>query len=168
MVILTGTAGVGLQELEVAQLDRVLPADPPDHAGDRVGVAAAVERGPRVVDVDALERGGEAVRVALAPHLAVGDDVEAGPLLIADGEDGGVVLRLLEPLRADPPELVGPHPRREARRQLLSIDEPVGLRVGAHEGGREELGHGTSLSGSRPPHKAAGTRTVSWGYAVAS
>ena len=62
-------------------------------------MAAAVERRAGIVDVDALERGGEAVRVALAAHLAVGDDVEPGALLVADGEQRRVVLRLLEPIR---------------------------------------------------------------------
>ncbi len=57
-------------------------------------MAGAVERRAGIVDVDAFERGGEAVGVALAPHLAVGDDVEAGALLVVDGEQGCVVLRL--------------------------------------------------------------------------
>ena len=78
---------------------------------------AAVERGAGVVDVDALERRGEVVGVRLPPHLAVGDDVEACLLLGADGQHRGVVLRLLEVLRRDPPQLAGAHPRREAAGQ---------------------------------------------------
>src|SRR5438034_1879630 len=54
------------------------------------------ERGAGTVDIDAFERGGEAVGIAFAPDLAVGDDVEAGPLLRPDGEQRGVVLRLGE------------------------------------------------------------------------
>ena len=67
----------------------MLAPDAPDDARHRIGVARAVERGARVVDVDALERGGEAVGVALAPDLAVGDDVEAG-LLLRRGWRGSV------------------------------------------------------------------------------
>ncbi len=62
----------------------------------RFGVLAGI------VDVDAVERGGEAVGIALAPLLAVGDDVEAGALLVADGEQRGVVLRALRAARARP------------------------------------------------------------------
>ena len=96
-------------------------------------MTTAVERGAGVVDVDALKRGGEAVGVALAAYLAVGNDVEPGALLVADGEDGGVVLRLLEPFRRNAPELPGTHPWREALAQLLAVDQPVGLRVATHQ-----------------------------------
>ena len=115
---------------------------PPDLASDArhgIGLAAAVERGAGIVDVDAFERGGEAVRVALAAHLAVGDYVEASALLVADGEEGGVVLGLLEPFRRDPPELGRAHARREPSLQLLAVDQPVGLRIGADERGRKEV-----------------------------
>src|SRR5438309_3206930 len=47
-------------------------------------MARAVERAPRMIEIDAFERGGEAVGIAFAPDLAVGDDVEAGPLLRPD------------------------------------------------------------------------------------
>ncbi len=56
-------------------------------------------------DIDAFERGGEAIRIAFAPHLAVGDDIDAGPLHITDGDDGGVVLRLLKILLRHAPHL---------------------------------------------------------------
>ena len=92
-------------------------------------MAAPVERRAGIVDVDAVERGGEAVRVALAAHLAVGDDVEAGALLIADREDRRILLRLLEPLRLDAPEFLRPHARRKAAGELLAVDQPVGLRI---------------------------------------
>src|SRR3712207_8245602 len=51
-------------------------ADGADDARHRVGVAAAVEGRAGVVEVDAGERGGEVVGVALPPDLAVGDDVQ--------------------------------------------------------------------------------------------
>ena len=86
-VIFTLRSVLRLQELEVAHLDGMLAADLAGDARHRVGMAAAVERRARIVDVDAVERRGEAVGIALAPHLAVGDDVEPGALLVADGEE---------------------------------------------------------------------------------
>jgi hypothetical protein len=47
-----------------------------------------------VVEVEPVQRRGEAVGIALAPDLAVGQDVEPRLLLLADGDAGGVVLRL--------------------------------------------------------------------------
>jgi hypothetical protein len=91
------------QELHVPHLHRVLSLDRPDHARHRVGMAAAVERRSRVVDVDTGQRGREPVRVALAALLAVGDDVEPGPLLVSDRDQRGVILGLLQVLRVDPP-----------------------------------------------------------------
>jgi hypothetical protein len=41
-------------------------------------VSGAVERGAGIVDVDAVKRRCEAVGIALAPHLAVSNDVEPG------------------------------------------------------------------------------------------
>ena len=94
------------------------------------------------VDVDALERGREAVRIALAPHLAVGDDVDAGALHVADGDDRRVVLRLFEERLGHAPHLLDAHARHGLRLQHLEIDQPVRLRIGADDGGRQQLfGH---------------------------
>jgi hypothetical protein len=126
---LHGLARVRAQELEVAHLHRMLAGDRPDHARDRVRMPAAVQRGARVVDVDALQRGGEAVRIRLAAHLAVGQDVQAGALLVGDRDPRRVVLGLLEVLGRHAPQLPRPHARREAVAQPLAVDQPVGLRV---------------------------------------
>jgi hypothetical protein len=127
-------------------------------AGDarhRVRMAGAIERAAGIVDVDALERGGEAVRVALAPHLAVGNDVEAGALLVADGDERGVVLRLLEPLRRHPPQLARAHPRWKPSGELLAVDQPFRLRVGADQrGGKQRKRHGVSSLISRIASRA--------------
>ena len=69
---------VPAQELQVADLDRVAAPDRAHDARHRIGMTAAIERRAGIVEIDAVERGGEAVGVALAPDLAVGDDVEAG------------------------------------------------------------------------------------------
>ena len=76
--------GVGAQKFDVAHFDRMPAPDPADDARHWIGMAGAIERRAGIIDVDAFERGREAVGIALATHLAVGDDIEAGALLIAD------------------------------------------------------------------------------------
>jgi hypothetical protein len=92
-------------------------------------MAAAVERRARVVDVDAVERRGEAIGVALPAHLAVGDDVEPGALLVGDRQPRRVVLGLLEVGRIDPPQLARADARGEPLAQPLAVDQPVWLRI---------------------------------------
>ena len=79
-----------------------------------------------VVDVEVLEGGREAVGVALAADLAVGDDVQAGALRIRDRERGGVVLACREIGRFDAPQLRGADARRQRAAQLLAVDQPNG------------------------------------------
>src|SRR5207248_2239432 len=112
-------AGVRAEELDVAHLDRPLPPDRPDDARNRVLVARAVDRDAGVVEVDPVERGREAVRVALAPYLAVADHVDAGLLHVPDREKRRVVLRLLEEALVDAPELSRAHARRKAAAETL-------------------------------------------------
>ena len=138
-VILIGLRRVRAQELHVVDLDRVLAPDRTDDARHRVRAAGATERGAGVVEVDAFQRGGEAIGVALAPDLAVGDDVEAGLLLRLDRQDRGVVLRLGQKRLGDAPQLLAR--ARAAGKlfsELLAVDQPLGLRVAADEGGREQ------------------------------
>jgi hypothetical protein len=101
-------------------------------------VAAAVERRARVVDVDAVQRGREPVGVTLPACLAVGQDVQAGLLLRPDGQQRRVVLRLLQVIRIDPPQLPGPYPWREPAGQPGAVDQPVRLRVAADDLGGEQ------------------------------
>ncbi len=101
-------------------------------------MTAAIDRDAGVVEIDPVERRGEAVRVALAALLPIGEDVDPGPLLVADRQHGRVVLGLLEELRGNAPELARPHARRETARELRPVDEPVGLGVGPDQGGGQE------------------------------
>jgi hypothetical protein len=133
--------GISPQELDVAHLDRV-PA--PDFSRDPrhpARLAAPPGDRGRVVDVDAVQRSGKAVGVALAAHLAVGDDVDPGPLHVADREQRRVVLRRFEPGFGHAPDLRHAH-ARDQRAQELAVDQPVGLRVAAdHRRRQKAIGH---------------------------
>ena len=104
-------------------------------------MTGSIERDSRRVEVDALERRREAVRVALTPHLPVRDDVDPGPLHVGDRKPRRVVLGFLEVVLVDAPELSGPDPRRQPRPEPLAVDEPLGLGVAPHDGGHERC-HG--------------------------
>ncbi len=60
-VILIMRSVLARQKLHIAHLHRMPTLDRAGDARHRIGVAAAVERGAGIVDVDALERGGEAI-----------------------------------------------------------------------------------------------------------
>ena len=85
---------VGAQEAQVVDGQRLVAAQRAGDARDGDRVAAAVQRRPGALEIDPVQRGGEAVGVALAADLAVGDDVQPGALLVADGEQRRVVLGL--------------------------------------------------------------------------
>ena len=82
-----------------------------------------------MLEVDPGERVREAVRVALAADLAVGDQIDSGPFHVVHGQDGRIVLSLFEMLRRDPPELAGERARRQAFGETLAVDQPVRLRI---------------------------------------
>ncbi len=129
------------EQLDVTHLDRTRAPDRAHDARDRVRVARPVERDARVLEVDAVECRGEAIRVALAPHLPVGDDVDARELHVLHGEPGRVVLCFLEVLLADPPELERAHPRRQPVAEPLAVDEPVRLRVAPDDRREQRFRH---------------------------
>ena len=97
--------GVRAQKLDVADLDGLAPLDRARHDRHRNLVAGAAHDLAEPLAVDAVERVRELVRVAFAADLAVGDDVDAGALLLADRDERRVVLRLLEPLGRHAPDL---------------------------------------------------------------
>ena len=94
-------------------------------------MAVAVQRLTGLVDVDPVEREHEVVRVALAPDLAVGDHVDPRALLVANRDQGRVVLRLLEMRLVDPPQLPCADARRQPAAERLAVDQPVRLRIAA-------------------------------------
>ncbi len=92
-------------------------------------MARAIEGDAGIVQVDAVERGREAIGIALPPHFPVGDHVDAGPLHVGDGEACRVVLGFLEEGLRYPPELPRSHARRQPLSEPLPVDQPVGLRI---------------------------------------
>jgi len=58
----------------------------------------------------------------------------AGLLLIADGDQGGGLLRVGKPGFADAPKLPGAHTGRQAGLQPVPVDQPLRLRVAADNG----------------------------------
>src|SRR5439155_2164981 len=93
--------------------------------------AAAAPDLAGMLAIDAVERQGETVGIALAADLAVADDVDAGPLHIADGEDRRIVLRLFEQGIGDPPDVARTDPRHAVMRERAAVDQPIGLRIAA-------------------------------------
>ena len=132
--------GVGAQEPYVLHFDRAPAPDRAHDARHRIGMARAVERGARIVDVDALERRGEPVRIALAADLAVGDRVDAGQLHLADGDEGGVVLRLEQVRLGNPPGVARAHAGNRVRAESFAVDQPLGLRVAPDDGAGQRVG----------------------------
>ena len=88
------------RKADVVDLDRPDAPEWPDDARGRIEQAAPLDERAGVFEIDALEGVREAARVALAAHLAVRDDVDAGPLHVTNRQHGRVVLRLL---RGTPP-----------------------------------------------------------------
>jgi hypothetical protein len=88
--------GMAAKKLHVSHFNRRRAADFIHHARHRRGLARTRHDDRRVGRVDALKRGCEPVRVALAAHFAIGDDIDSGALHIANGDNRRVVLRLFE------------------------------------------------------------------------
>ena len=95
-------------------------------------MAAPIERCTGVLDVHALERGGESIRITFASNLAVGNDVQSGALLIADRADRRIILRFFEKLGGNPPQFFRASARRKSAGKFLPIDQPVRLRIRTH------------------------------------
>ena len=131
---------VGDEERRVVDLDLALAADPPGDPRHRGGAAVGADHRAEPLGIDAVERQREIVRVAFAPHLAVADDVDADPLHLADREDRRVVLRFLQLRRRDAPDLVRMDPRHPVLFERGAVDQPIGLRIGADDGGRDQMG----------------------------
>jgi hypothetical protein len=101
-------------------------------------MAGAVHGLARLVDIDAAQRGGQPVGIAFAPDFAVRDDVDPRALHVADRDQRGIVLRLLEERLGDAPHLLGAHPRRQPAAEIAAVHQPVGLNVRADHGGRQD------------------------------
>ena len=118
---------VTAQELKIAHADRVAPADFSNHPGHGIRMTAAIQRHAGIVEVDTVEGGRKAVRIAFAADLSVGDDVEPRILLGFDGNERRVVLGFSQMRLGHPPQLPRTHPWRKAPGKAFAINQPVGL-----------------------------------------
>jgi hypothetical protein len=130
--------GILTQELHVAQLDRAGAPDLADDARHGCLLSRACGDHGGVVGVDAFERSRKAVGVAFAANLAVGDDIDAGALHVADRDDRRVVLRLFQMLLGQAPHLVHAG-ARHGFRQHGAIDQPFRLRIASDHRRRQQM-----------------------------
>ena len=130
--------GIGAQELKIAHFDRPAPFDGGMHARHlNFSPCTALDR-RRIVGIHAFERRDKIIRIAFAAHFAIGDDVDAGALHVADRQDCRVILRFLQAVRGDAPQFMHVDARHALGKQR-AVDQPVGLRIAADDGGGEEF-----------------------------
>ena len=127
------------QELGVAPLDRPLAPDPPGHARYRRGAAVGADHRAGIDRVEAVERQAEIIRVALAADLAVTDDIDAGPLHLADRDNRRIVLRFAQLRLRDAPDLMRMHPRHAVMFERRAVDQPIRLRIAADDRRRDQM-----------------------------
>src|SRR3981189_1972717 len=77
--------------------------------------------------------------MAPPPHLTVSEDIETSTLLISNGQNRGVVLRLLKPFRSNPPQPLSANARGHFLCEFLAIDPPIRVRIGTYESSWEEV-----------------------------
>jgi hypothetical protein len=99
-----------------------------DRAGERVGQLRLGEPVQPLVPVP--DEGADAAAVVVEMHLAVGDDVQSGELLVLDARGGGVPPGVPVLLELPPLEQVGPGE--------VVAGVPPRLRVRADHGGRQQ------------------------------
>ena len=153
---LDGARRVGPEEAHVVHLDRTLAPDRPRDQRHRGGLARPVHRPAALPAIDAAKRRGEAIGIALAPDLAVADDVDARALLVPDRRQRRRLLRLLQVLGRNPPQLARAHAGRQPVHQVVAVHQPFRLRVAADDRGAQHgLAHGVR-SGVGPRAAVAG------------
>ncbi len=134
------------RELRLEGVHAALEPQRPHHLRHHRFVAVGADAHLDLVgEVDALDALQEAVHEVLARLLAVADDVDAGVLLLLDGEEGGVALGLLQVGALEPPR----------RPQLVGLGQPGRLRQAAGDGGLE---HGAPPRQVRRRRAFAGRR----------
>ena len=102
-----------------------------------------------MLGVDAVERQREVVGVALAPYLAIGDDVDPGAFHVADRQNRRIVLRGRQERLRNPPDIGDVGPRHAMLVQRSFVHQPLGLRDAANHGGRQQMSriwHGRQIS----------------------
>ena len=100
---LDASVGVSPQELDVLNLDRMLAPDRACNPGDGVGLAGAVHGHARIIKIDTVQGCGKPVGIALAARFTVGDNIKSCYFLLADCDQGRVVLSFNKLLGIDAP-----------------------------------------------------------------
>ena len=72
-------------------------------------LVAAKLANARIVTINACECGRKAVGVTFPAHFTIGDHVDAGPFLIPNRDQSGVVLSLFQERFRDAPDVVRAH-----------------------------------------------------------
>ena len=128
--------GVALEKQEILDFHRRGSREGPDHAWQR---HFEVLHAPNVgmFQIETSERRRKVIGIAFPSHLTVGNDIDAGALLISDREQSGVVLRLDEPRFGDTPDVACTHTRHDLGFEQIVIDQPGRLRIAADDGGGE-------------------------------
>ena len=111
--------------------------DPADNTRHGIRVSTTIQRRAGVVDINTVQCGRKAVRVALTTHFAISDNVEACALLVPNCEERRIVLSLLQPLGRNSPRLLGTNSRRKAAGEFSAIDQPVWLWIAPDKSGRQ-------------------------------
>ena len=87
--------------------------------------------GAVILGVDAVKGGGHPVGIAFAPYLPVRNYIDTRSFLIADGEEGGGVLGLLQEFLGNPPNLFCADSRGQSFLQVIPVNQPFGLNITA-------------------------------------
>jgi hypothetical protein len=105
------------------------------HPWNGIRMAASIQSDAGIVEVDTFQGSRQPVRIAFAPHFTIGDYVEPGAFLIANGKQSCIILCLFEPFRSDPPEFASPHAGWKSSSQFFTVYQPIGLRIRANQSG---------------------------------
>ena len=137
---LDGLVGVRFEERDERSFDGCATAHRPDDARHRNRLSGAVDCFAGPVEVHAVERVREQIRVALPAHLAVCHHVDARADLIEQRDERRVALCFFEMLgrRATTPSRAR---AAAVARRVGPVDQPIRLCVAADQHHRQQWAH---------------------------
>ena len=101
-------------------------------------MTGAVEANTRVINVYAVQCRGNSIGVTLTPDFSICDDIQTRILLGSDGQKGRILHGFFKIRLFNSPKFFGSYSGRKTARQLRSIDQPIGLRITANNGGGKQ------------------------------